>query len=153
MSIFMIAAISAKSQTKPLDLFKPLIGKVWEGHYVNSEDSIYTHHIEWIYLLGSRAVKESKIVDELDFVMDTYYYYDWGEKHIAFLSLLNKDMVSSGRVVIEESIIKLYGINYFDGGSQEFSKTFQLNDKGVLTDMFFRKKGEKWIRGHIIEYK
>lgn len=143
----------SKAQTTAFEIFKPLTGKVWEGHYVDSEDSVYTHHVEWHYLLGSRAVKEVKIVDELDFLMETYYYYDWKNNKIGFLALLNKDMVSKGEVIADGSVIKLTGLNYFKGGSKEFRKTFQLDENGVLTDIYYGKKGDEWYCGHVIEYR
>lgn len=148
-----VTGISANAQSDALDIFNPLTGKVWKGHYVDSEDSIYTHLIEWEYLLGSKAVKETKTVDELDFQMITYYYYDWENKQISFLSLLNKDMVSSGHVTYDDSKIVLTGMNYFNGGSQEFRKTLTLDDSGVLTDVFISKKGAQWYKGHVIEYR
>lgn len=151
--ILLIYAVPGFSQNQLEDMFKQLVNKEWEGHYVNSEDSVYTHQLRFEYTLAKKVVKEMKDVPELDFHMETYYYFDWKNDNISFLTLLNKDMVSSGKVVMGGQKIMQIGTNYYDGGSQEFKKTYEINDEEELIDLFYRKKGDMWIRGHVIRYQ
>jgi len=62
-------------------------------------------------------------------------------------------MNTKGKVIIEGSRIILEGENFFDGGSSTFRKTFEIQENGKIIDLFFRKKGDTWIRGHMIEYE
>ncbi|MCK5079732.1 MAG: hypothetical protein KAR09_07290 [Bacteroidales bacterium] len=149
----LFSSVPCAAQNNSIDIFKPLTGKNWEGHFVNSEDSIYTHHIKWEYMPGFKAVKETKSVPDLGFEMETFYYFDWEKNHISYLSLVNKDMISTGYVIIENSNIILEGQTFFEGGSSEFKKSFELNDNGILVDKFYRKKEGSWVRGHLIEYE
>lgn len=141
------------AQSNSLQIFESLTGKNWKGHYVDSEDSIYTHYIKWEYILDNKTVRETKTVSELNFEMVTYYYFDWEKDQISYLSLLNKDMMSTGTVHIKSSKIVLTGSTYFDGGAYNFKKTFELDDNGNLIDKFFRKKGDTWVKGHIIKFE
>lgn len=141
------------AQNTSLQFFEPYCDKSWTGNYINSEDSAYVHLIRWEYFLDSKFVKETKTVPELGFKMETMYYFDWGENQLSFLSLLNKEMNSKGKVWIEGSKIILEGINYFNGGSGEFKKSFEITEDSKVKDEFFRKNGDSWVKGHLIEYK
>lgn len=151
-SMFMLPGKTSFGQNNSLDIFQDIASKTWEGHYVDSEDSVYTHYIKWEYMFESRALKEIKSVPELNFEMITYYYFDWETDQISTLSLLNKNMISKGLAYNEGDKILIKGRTYFKGGSAEFKKTFQLLDDGTLSDEFYRKKDGHWVRGHLIEY-
>ncbi len=140
------------AQNKPLEIFNQFTGKSWEGHYVDSEDSLLIHELKWEFILNSKGAKETKSVPEVGFEMETYFYYDWEKNQISFLSLINKEMNSNGKVVAEGPKIILEGKTFYSGGSSEFKKTFEVNEDGKLIDEFYRKKGDGWIRGHLIEY-
>jgi hypothetical protein len=135
-----------------LQFFKPYVNKCWTGHYVNSEDSAYTHSIKWDYILDSKSVIETKTVPELNFKMETLYYFDWESNQISFISLMNKEMNSSGIVWVDGSKIIMEGKNYFQGGSAPFKKSYEISQDGNLIDTFFRKKGDLWVTGHLIKY-
>ena len=149
--MFSLATISA--QDKPLDIFGGISGENWEGHFVDSEDSTYTHVISWEHMLDDKAVVETKSVAELNFEMVTYYYFDWEKDQVSFLSLLNKDLSSTGIVYAEKSKITLEGRTFYQGGSYEFRKSLELQKNGTLLEDFFRKKDGKWVQGHLIEYR
>ena len=85
--------------------------------------------------------------------METIFYYDWEKNQLSFLSLINKEMNSAGKVLYEDSKLVLEGKNFFNGGSGEFIKTYRINEDGKLIDNFYRKRGDDWIQGHLIEYK
>jgi len=153
MILFIIASSVSLAQNSHLQTFHKLVDKEWVGHYVDSEDSHYVHKVKFEYILNGQAVKETKIVDELQFEMETYYYYDWEKEKILFLSLLNKEMYSVGRVIIDGSIFTLEGANIFNSGRTEFKKKYEITKLGKFYDFFFRKKDDQWIRGHLIEYE
>ncbi len=153
MILFIIASSVSLAQNSHLETFHKLVDKEWVGHYVDSEDSHYVHKVKFEYILNGQAVKETKIVDELQFEMETYYYYDWDKEQISFLSLLNKEMHSIGKVVIDGSIFTLEGTNFFSSGRTEFKKKYEITKLGKFYDHFYRKKEDSWIRGHLIEYE
>lgn len=117
---FFILNSACLAQSNPFQIFEPLTGKAWQGHYVGSEDSIYLHQIRWEYQLDSMVVVETKEVPELNFKMITHYYFDPEKKTMRFLSLLNKNMFSQGLVEISNGKIILEGKNHFEGGQNKF---------------------------------
>lgn len=145
-------SFNALAQLMPIQIFDSFVDKNWEGHYVGSEDSIYLHQIKWDYILDSMAVKETKIVAELNFEMETYYFMDWDLNLITFMTLMNREMTSSGVIMIEKTAIVLEGVNVFKNGSAKFRKTFEINCDGKLVDQFYQWNGDAWERRHIIEY-
>jgi formylglycine-generating enzyme required for sulfatase activity len=145
--------IPLRSQTLP-SLVQELCGARWEGHYQNSEDSSILHVLRWSVLLDGRAAKSVKSVPELDFFMETNIYYDYEKDCLAFLSLLNKDMISKGTITVDQNRMKLIGTTTYKGGISAFRLEYFLNDKGQLEDRFFRKsKDGKWRQGHFILYE
>lgn len=144
--------VYAIAQLAGLQIFERYVNKSWEGHYMNSEDSIYLHQIKWDYVLDSMAVKETKIVAELNFEMETYYFMDWEFNLISFITLMNKEMTSSGVMMIEKTTLVLEGISVFKNGSAKFKKTYEINSDGKLVDQFYIWNGNAWEKGHMIEY-
>ena len=153
MLLFILLSSTCLSQGNSLQIFNQFIGKNWTGHYIDSEDSLYVHKIKWENILNSKGVKETKNVAELGFEMETYFYFDWDKNQISFLSLVNKEMNSTGKVLVDNSTIILEGKTFFNNGSNIFKKTYRINEDGKMIDSFYRKKGNIWIKGHLIEYK
>lgn len=153
-SVFILMlSLSCLAQNNPMQVFEQYMNKCWEGHYVGSEDSVYIHEIKWEFLLDSMAVMESKEVGELGFKMKTFYYVDLEKGQLSFNSIINKEMNSKGEVYLNGSKIIQEGKNYFKGGSSDFRKTFELNEKGELIDEFFQRKGNSFVRRHLIKYQ
>jgi hypothetical protein len=135
-----------------LSIFDEFVGSSWTGNYQNSEDSLIVHFIEWKFDLAKHLVIQSKKVPELNFLRDTYFFIDMETGMLSFLTFMNKDLVSKGRVTAENNIIILNGITYFDSGKYEFKQSFKINENGCLEDFFFRKTNGKWKQGHFIKY-
>ncbi len=135
-----------------LTIFDDFIGKEWTGHFQNSEDSLLVHKIEWEYDLNKQVVKETKVVPEVSFQSETYYYWDYETDQIAYLSLVNKKMISKGTVITENGKLELSGKTFFRNGFQENKKTFEIAEDGNLKDYFFRKTKGNWLQGHFILY-
>ncbi len=71
MILFIVVSSVLLAQNNHLQTFHKLVDKEWVGHYVDSEDSHYVHRVKFEYILNGQAVKETKIVDELQFEMET----------------------------------------------------------------------------------
>ncbi len=137
---------------KKLAIFNDYVDKEWVGHYVGSEDSIYTHYISWTFEKKDKAVTEIKNVPELGYHQKTSYYWNWSENKLAFTSSNNKEIISSGIVHFENDKIHLIGKTYFSGGYSHFKKTFTIVSNDKVVDLFYRKRGDDWQQGHLIEY-
>ena len=135
-----------------LSIFKDFIGKKWIGHYQNSDDSLLVHTIKWEYDLNRNVVKEIKVVPEVNFYCETYYYWDHEADQISYLSLMNKEMINKGTLIMNNGKLELSGKTFFHNGFQENKKTYEITEDGKLKDFFFRKSKGKWKLGHFIQY-
>ncbi|MCF7833039.1 MAG: hypothetical protein K9N05_05645, partial [Candidatus Marinimicrobia bacterium] len=136
----------------PLDIFKPYMGVIWEGHYTESEDSALTHFIYWEFSLDSSRVFQVKTVPELDFKMITTYYMDDRWDELASLTLLDQNTYAVGYAHKEAMHIEAYSKNYHAEGFHETISHFELWE-GKLIDRFYRKTEGEWFLGHTIFYK
>ena len=140
-------------QKDTLQIFETFVGHKWIGHYINSDDSALVHYITWEYCLDSNYVKQIKEVPEVGFKMESYFYWDYEKKQISSLSLLNKEILSKGRVQHNKEKLEIYERTFFGEGYSDSKKTFEITEAGNLKDCFYRKKSNKWIQRHLIIYK
>jgi hypothetical protein len=147
-----MVSLPALAQEQPLSLFKDMVGKQWKGHYVNSSDSVIAHFIRWEYALDSKYVKQTKEVPELNFKMETFFFWDFELKQVSSLTLINRDMIARGQVKTEENKIALQSKTFKRSGTSESKQTFEINSSGQLEDYYFRKESDKWVEGHFILY-
>jgi hypothetical protein len=119
------------------------MGVIWEGHYVDSEDSSLTQFIYWEYSLDSSRVFQIKTVPELDFKMVTTYYMDERWNELASLTLLDENTYAVGYAHKEEQHIEAYSKNYHSEGFHETISHFVLWE-GKLIERFYRKKEGFW---------
>lgn len=128
------------------------MGVIWEGHYVDSEDSSLTHFIYWEYSLDSSRVFQIKTVPELDFKMVTSYYMDERWDELASLTLLDQNTYAVGYAHKETAYIEVYSKNYHSNGFHETISHFELWESNLI-DRFYRKTDDGWYMGHTIFYK
>jgi hypothetical protein len=150
--IILILLLTATLCANPLSIFEPYMGVIWEGHYVDSEDSALTHFIYWEYSLDSSRVFQIKTVPELDFKMVTTYYMDERWDELASLTLLDQNTYAVGYAHKEKNHIETYSKNYHEKGFHETISHFELWE-GKLIDRFYRKTEGNWYLGHRIFYK
>lgn len=151
-TLLLLISSAAFSQNECLDIFKPFIGEEWIGHYMNSEDSALIHYITWTYCLDNNYVKMVKEVPEVNFKMETIFYFDYENNQISTLSILNKEMYSKGSAQLRDGKLELNYKSYFKNGSSDSKQTFEIIEEGIIKDYFYRKKADKWIQGHYIKY-
>ena len=152
LSLLFVTSTNAAKLSDHLAFLQPLIGKAWLGHYDNPEDAHFDHHIVWDPILEGQAVRATKEVPELNFTMETTYYWDPKKEEVNFLSVTNRGQLSSGIVYGTEGRIILLGTNIEASGNREFKLSFEVLADGTLEDRFFLKINEKWKQRHLIQY-
>lgn len=145
--------VYSQEDESPLSAYNNYLNKIWVGHFVDSEDSALVHQISWEPILKGNAIKEIKRVPGLSFVMETYIYLNYESGKMEFLSLVSKNMISKGSVKVDGNKLVYEGTNYFDSGTNQFKKTFEINPSGELEDYFYRMKEGIYSLGHLIKYK
>ena len=143
---------SGEEAGDPLGFLSDITGRVWLGHYSNAEDAHYNHAVRWSAELDGKAVRVEKKVSELNFMMETVFFWDPEIQKISFVSLTNRGQVSRGTAVEEDGKLVLLGVSKAEGDSRDFKMSYCLMPDGSLEDRFFIKKGEEWQQRHLIRY-
>ncbi len=144
--------VSGEEASDPLGFLSDLTGRVWLGHYSNPEDAHYNHVVRWSAALDGKAVRVEKKVSELNFEMETIFFWDPEIEKISFVSLTNRGQVSRGTAAKEDGTLVLLGASKAEGDSRDFKMSYCLMPDGTLEDRFFIKKGEEWQQRHLIRY-
>jgi hypothetical protein len=136
----------------PLDIFEPYMGLIWEGHFIESSDSLLTQFIYWEYALDSSRVYQIKTIPEVSFKMVTTYYMDEHWQELALLTILDEDTYAVGYAHKEAVHIEAYSKNYHEKGSHETISHYQLW-QGKLIERFYRKREGFWYLENTVLYK
>ena len=145
-----VAAIDLHDTLAPLG---PLVGPSWIGRFVSTPAPPFDHEIEWSAALGGHVVKWMKWVDELDFTMETAFYWDAEAETIAFTQLASNGNHSRGTVEWADGRIALIGFSMRPSGPVGFRQTFEIMPEGTLEDRYYSRGSNAWIPEHVIVYR
>ena len=130
-----------------------LVGSSWTGRFLSTPAPPFDHEIEWSAALGGHVVKWLKWVDELEFAMETAFYWDAAVETIAFTQLASNGIHSRGTVEAEGGKIALVGFSIRPSGAVEFRQTFEIMPDGTLEDRYYSRGSDGWIPEHVIVYE
>jgi len=150
--IMLPAAVLSGTAGGLIEIFEPLFGVEWTGHYQNSEDSSLTHIIKFDPILDGTAVRETKKVPEANFIKETQIFRDEQEGRYSFLTLTNRGGSNSGKFYAEDGKIVYEGMDIQRGRTFKFRITFEITPDGNLHDCFYTLQGDEWVQGHFIIY-
>jgi len=136
-----------------LRFLEPLIGQEWVGHYTDEEAAHFIQELRWESICGGHVVRLSKEVEELDFTMETLYYWNADSSHVAYVTVTNRGQVSTGTVAALGDTIELLGQDLTAEGQMAYRYTFCIVGDGVLEDRFYRPTGDGWEERHLIRYE
>gem|GEM_PF-2470714 len=136
-------------------LFYPLLGRPWTGHFVSEhpEEAAWNHIVRWEPILEGQSFRFHKEVPEHDFHQEVTYAWSTREERFVFQALTDRGQLSNGTMRFEEGMLVLEGVNHYETPVREFRQTFRLRPDGVLEDRFYRREGDRWVQGHLIEYR
>ncbi len=145
-----VAAVDLHETLTPL---APLVGTCWTGRFVSTPAPPFDHEIEWSATLGGHVVKWVKWVEELDFTMETSFYWDAEAETIAFTQLASNGNHSRGTATSEDGRMTLMGLSIRPSGFVEFRQTFEIMPDGTLEDRYYSRGADGWIPEHVIVYE
>ena len=151
-AFFASMPVQSADPKDPLAFLKPITGKVWLGHYADSETEHFNHLMKWAPILEGKAIRAEKMVPELDFFMETLFFWDPSAKEVRYMSLTNRGQLSEGAVSQEDGAIVLLGKSHEASGNREYKMTMKILKNGSLEDRFFLKRDGQWHQGHLITY-
>ena len=137
----------------PLVFFEPLVGTEWVGRFASLPAPPFEHCVEWTAALDGQAVRWRKRVDQLDFTMETLFYWNRELEKVRFIQLASNGIHSKGAAAAEEGLVVLVGVAMHPSGIAEFKQTFEITPGGVLEDRYYSRAGEGWSAEHVIVYE
>jgi hypothetical protein len=156
LEFFLVFAILSNSNAAELDqhleFFAPLFGPTWQGGFIgeNAPDMVIVLKFEPI--LNGMAVKYSREAAEIDFFMETHFYWDPSRGEVRFISLNSRGIVNEGTARLIDGSIVLVGYSHHLDKTTEYRTEFEIDSNGVLRDTFTRKQDGAWVSGHTQEY-
>jgi len=152
LSLACAAQASCEQPIEPLAGFAPLLGTHWMGHFVSLPAPPFEHFITWDLALSGQVIRWLKTVDDVGFVMETYFYWDRIRETIAFVQLCNNGIHGTGVAEVADDTLTLLGVAMQPSGAIEFRQTFEQLEDGALVDRYDTRAGDAWSPEHVIVY-
>ena len=164
LSVFLALQIPLFGQTldSRLALLEPLLNKEWRGLMKAPDGSA-----EWEVVCTYRAVWEGKVVkytrtsaEQNSFEEGTIYWDDPAKK-IAFFSVHNNGVFTSGFISIDKKVIIFEGRMTWPAAppnadikqSYDFRNTIEFVSESEMVDRWFQKAFGPWRPGHVVSFK
>lgn len=145
-----ISEIYAQQRDAYLQLLHPLTGKNWEGIMERFGEGA-KRKVRWDIMWNGKAVKQVTEVEKINFITETYYYWDPDKQEISMFSLSNNGNYLQGHVKKENGRILMYGVATYPKAKVKFRNTFELTEDGKLIDRWFTFLDGEWKPGHVFE--
>jgi len=145
-----VTAINLEETLAPL---AALVETSWIGYFTSTPAALFDHEIEWRAALNGHVVKWLKWVNDIDFTMETYFFWDAEAEVIAFTQLTSNGTHSRGSVESEDGKLVLVGSSLRSQGLVEFRQTFEIMPDGTLEDRYYTRGSSSWIPQHVIVYQ
>ena len=136
-----------------LEFLRPLLGPPRVGSYVDSAPGELEMTVQWDVAHSGHVVRFTKSVPEADFTSETLYYWDMVDERVVFVSVCSRGIMSRGEVREEYGSVVLTGTESWADQDIEFRLTFTALPGGAVRDVYERFEGERFVPGHVIEYR
>lgn len=99
-----------------LTMFADLVGKQWEGHFEDADESM-TLYMNWELILDGAALQMSGSSSTSDMIRRNIYYFDRSTSEVAYLAMTSNWYVATGTVHAEDSTLVFAGRQVFPDGT------------------------------------
>jgi len=144
-----LAAGAGADLVEELAPFEPLLGRQWTGGYLGEDPPDLEITLRFEEALDGRALRYLREAPGVDFRAETWIYPTPGGGPLRFHSLDNRGGLREGTVELSGGGIRLLGSSPAEGGERRFRSTLRLDPGGALDDIFERREGDRWVRGHL----
>ncbi|HUV29532.1 MAG TPA: hypothetical protein VMY05_00380 [Acidobacteriota bacterium] len=118
--VIIFASTSAMANGPVLDtnlsIFEDLIGKQWEGHFEDADESM-TLYMNWEPIIDGAAVQMSGSSSSSDMTRRNIYYFDRAKNLVTFLAMTSNGYVGTGTVSLQDSVLIFLGQQVWPDGS------------------------------------
>jgi len=146
-------AAPADALAAELEFLRPLLGAPRVGSYIDSAPGELEMTVQWEVAHAGHVVRFTKSVPEAGFTSETLYYWDMVDEQVVFVTVCSRGIMSRGEVREEYGSIVLTGTETWADQDIEFRLTFTVLPDGTVRDVYERFEGEKFVPGHVIEYR
>lgn len=137
------------SLRKELEIFSPLVGRIWLSEDTAPDGKTILHHIKRYELIqGGKVIRYYQECQELGVRTDGYIYYNPDTRQIEKLALTSNGNISNGKVDFTDGEIVFSGVVIFRDSKLEYRNCFTVTPDGEINDSYFSLRGEKWQAGH-----
>ncbi|MEK7675234.1 MAG: hypothetical protein AAB676_05280 [Verrucomicrobiota bacterium] len=159
MAISAVSALAADeppaSLAKPLEPFRPFIGKAWKGPFRNStpEKPVYDV-MKWERALNGQAVRILHSVNQGEYGGETIIVWNRKTECLEFHYFTTAGFFTQGTIKFEErKMISHEKVTGSQGGVTEVNGTMEILPNGRLHSKSRYLQNGQWVDGHEITYE
>ena len=131
-------------------LLAPLTNKNWEGKMPRFGEGA-KRLVRWEVIWDGKAVRQITEIKKINFITETYYFWDPDQQEIGLFSLSSNGSFLRGHVKEDQGKILMYGMATYPESRLKFKNTFELTEDGKLIDRWFTFQEGEWKPGHTFE--
>jgi len=149
----LMTGAGAAAAASPLDVFAPLCGKTWQGHFTGPDGTEMTDVSRWERVLGGKAVRTVHSLNGGVYGGESLLYWDPEAETIAFVYVTTAGFRTEGTMTVEGDTFTSHEevIGSADGIT-EVRATSRLRDDGALEVKSEYLQAGKWVPGHAVTY-
>jgi hypothetical protein len=147
------APVGADELDENLSMFAELIGKQWEGHFEDADESMRLY-MSWEPIIGGAAIQMSGWSTGSDMTRRNIYYWDRAKKQVAFLAITSNGYTATGTVQLENKVLIFIGQQIWpDGSVHDTMSRWEFLPDGNVRAIGYGKEGDDWVPGHKILFE
>lgn len=152
MTVFgVVSAVAQPYQLNDnLSMFSTMLEGQWEGHFEDSEEPI-AQFMTWEPVIGGAAIQMNGWATGSDMARRNIYYWDPGNKRVAYLGLTSNGYVATGTVEVADSLMTFTGQQAGpDGVVRDTRAEWKSLPNGSIRATLYWSEDGKWVPSHTI---
>ena len=137
----------------PLDVFKPLCGKTWQGEFTGPDGTRMTDVSRWELILGGKAVRTVHSLNDGVYGGESLMFWDTEKESLAFVYITTAGFRTEGTIVVEGDTFTSHEVVHGNAdGITEVRATSRVKEDGTLEMVSEYLRDGEWTAGHTVTY-
>lgn len=152
LALVAVLAGGARAES-PLDVFKPLCGRTWQGAFTGPDGTRMTDVSRWELILGGQAVRTVHSLNDGVYGGESLMYWDAAAESLAFVYVTTAGFRTEGTIAVDGDAFTSHEVVLGRAdGVTEVRATSRLRDDGSLEVVAEYLKKGTWVPGHTVVY-